>query len=470
MLDNLIMFTTLYIHHIQEFLYGMRFRIAMAITVLVFIIGSVSFVNSFKNTQDSYIKYRTNQQEKLAVLAENVSNAATNKYDYIITPRGNSIIADCKESVIPNRFEYSAYNVFGFSIRYDSNNPLLKKTESLSWAFIFSMFLSFIALLFSYDAVSGEKEARTLSLLFSNPVSRGILLTSKLLSVITVVFLMSLIGIIISLLILAVSGMVIIDLSFIAEVIGFICIGLLLISTFSVFGLLSSVITKQSNVSLLISLCFWLASAVVIPNTSVFWANKLFKIPSFDEVTMIIADEKSDINKNAAPGSWSSNSSEPFYYRHELRANNQTNLMNAEKKHKEAYYNQMFRQFEQTRMLTIVSPIAQFDYMNEALQGGGYLRFRKNWDDLRIFQGQFLQWFKDIDAKDSESPHWYNPIEDYSTSKKPVEIEQIPQYRENLASFGQRITFINGYLIAMATTIALLFLASFVIFRRYDIR
>jgi len=463
------MFKTLYIRQLQEYLYGMRFRVAMVITMLVFIIGSVSFVNSYKNTQESYAKYRASQQEILTERAHNISRVATNRYEYIITPRGNSVIADCKESVIPNRFEYSAYNVFGFSNRHDSNNPLLKKTESLSWAFIFSMFLSFITLLFSYDAVSGEKEARTLSLVFSNPVPRATLLISKLLSIITVVFLMALVGIILSMLILAFSGKVVIDMPFVAEVIGFLCIGLLLISTFSVFGLLSSVITKQSNVSLLISLCFWLASAVVIPNTSIFWANKLFQIPSFDEVTRIISEEKNDINRNAPEGSWSS-SGDPFYYRHELRANNQTNLMNAEKKHKDAYYAQMFRQFEQTRMLTIISPIAQFDYMNEALQGGGYLRFRKNWDDLRIFQSQFLQWFKDMDAKDSESPHWYNPYEDYSTSKKPVEVEQVPQYQEQLASFGQRIAFINGYLIALMGTIALLFLASFVVFRRYDVR
>lgn len=464
------MFTTLYIHQIQEYLFGMRFRIATIITVLVFIIGSVSFINSFKSTQDSYTKYRASQQDKLTELAKNISRVATNRYDYIITPRENSIIADCKESVIPNRFEYSAYNVFGFSIRYDSNNPLLKKTESLSWAFIFSMFLSFIALLFSYDAVSGEKEARTLSLVFSNPVSRGLFLISKLLSIITIVFLIALVGVIVSLLILAVSGRIIIDMSFVGEVIIFLCIGLLLISTFFVFGLLSSVITKQSNVSLLISLCFWLASAVVIPNTSVFWANKLFKIPSFDEVTRIIADEKYDINKNAPEGSWSSDGTDPFFPRHELRANNLTNLMNAEKKHEDDYYNRMFRQFEQTRMLTIISPIAQFDYMNEALQGGGYLRFRKNWDDLHVFQTQFLQWFKDIDAKDKDSPHWYNPYEDFSTSKKPVDIDQIPQYSEKIASFGQRIMFITGYFIAMAATIALLFLASLMVFRRSDIR
>jgi len=89
---------------------------------------------------------------------------------------------------------------------------------------------------------------------------------------------------------------------------------------------------------------------------------------------------------------------------------------------------------------------------------------------LHNFQPQFLQWFKDIDAKDKDSPHWYNPYENLSTSRKPVAVEQVPQYQEKIASFSQRITFINGYLIALIITIAGLFLASFVVFRRYDVR
>jgi len=144
--------------------------------------------------------------------------------------------------------------------------------------------------------------------------------------------------------------------------------------------------------------------------------------------------------------------------------------MNMEKRHRDAYYQQMFRQFENTRSLTVISPIAQFDYINEAFLGGGYLRFRKNWDDIRIFQSQFLQWFKDIDAKDSESPHWYNPNENLSTSRKPVEVDQIPQYREQIASFASRILFVSPYLITMFLVIAVIFGGCFYYFVRYDMR
>ena len=464
------MFTTIYIRELQNYLYSLRFHISFVIVVLVFTVGSISFVLSVTETRSNYTKYRQNEQAQLAEQARNISRLATERRNFIMSPRDNGIVSNCKENYLPNEITYSAYNVFGFSVRHNTLNPLLSRAESLSWSFIVTMFLSFITLLFAFDAISGEKEERTLALVFSNPVSRRTFLSSKLAAIITVTGCMKLTGIFISLLILIISGKVNIDGGFLLETLGFIILSLLFITVFAVFGLLSSVVTKHSNISLLVSLCFWLTVAVVIPNTSVFWAKKLFPIPSASQVEAAIKEEHNDLEKNGAEGRWSGSGSDPFFPRHELRANHQSDLMNAEKRHKDAYYQQMFRQFENARNLTVISPIAQFDYINEAFLGGGYLRFRKNWDDLRIFQPQFLQWFKDIDAKDSGSPHWYNPREIYSTSKKPVEVEQVPQYQEKIASFGQRISFINGYLIALGVTIALLFLASFVVFRRYDVR
>lgn len=464
------MFLTLYIRELQNYLYSLRFQVSFVIVILVFALGGISFVSSFKDMQTNYTKYNQAQQEVQSKIAENLSRVAQYRQSFVTSPRENSAIADCKENYLPNRFTYSAFNVFGYSVRHDSNNPLLNRGESLSWSFIVSMFLSFITLLFAFDAVSGEKEERTLALVFSNAVPRRTFLISKLLSVVTVVVLMELIGIIVSLLILAVSGQVQLDAGFMLETIGFIIVSMLFISTFAAFGLFSSVITRYSNISLLISLCFWLFAAVIVPNTSVFWAKKLFTIPTSEEVAQKRQQASADIEKNAPAGSGSMSGQNPFYPNHELRAKKYMDQMLSDKKYNDAYYLQQFRQFEQTRNFTLLSPIAQFDYMNEAFLGGGYLRFRKNWNDLHVFQEQFLQWFKDIDAKDTDSPHWYNPWEDVSTSKKPVAIDQIPQYQEQIASFGQRIEFISGYLIAMIVTIAVLFMACFYFFTRYDVR
>ncbi|MFR8242660.1 MAG: hypothetical protein ACLVBC_17660 [Parabacteroides distasonis] len=71
-----------------------------------------------------------------------------------------------------------------------------------------------------------------------------------------------------------------------------------------------------------------------------------------------------DINRNAPEGSWSSNGMDAFYPRHELRARNQSNLMNSDKKYNDAYYLQQFRQFEQTRNFSRCYR-SRSDYMNE---------------------------------------------------------------------------------------------------------
>lgn len=463
------MFTTLLLKEIQNYLYSLRFQVSFIIVILVFVIGTVSFISSFGEIDKNYAQYKQKQQSELVERAENISRVATHFDQYIISPRDNGIIADCKESVLPNLFAYSAYNVYLFSVRHNTTNPLLKRSDSLTWVFIVSMFLSFVTLLFSFDSISGEKEDRTLALVFSNSVPRRTFLLSKLLSIVIMVFGMAVVGMLVSLIVLAFSGKVLLSGGFFIEMACFGAVSLLFITIFASFGLFSSAVTRYSNVSLLISLCFWLFAAVVIPNTSVFWANKLFPIPTADKIEQMVKEERDDINKNAPPGSWSTGGY-PFYEKHELRANNQMNLMNAGKRHHDAYYRQMFRQFEKTRNFTLISPIAQFEYINEAFLGGGYLRFRKNWNDMHVFQEQFLQWFKDIDAKDTDSPHWYNPYEDYSTSKKPVSVDQIPQYQEKLAPFGERLQFIAGYLVAMIVMIAVFFMFGLYFFVRYDVR
>lgn len=465
------MFTTLYIHEIQNYLYGLRFQVSFVIVLLVFCIGTVSFVTSYNEVQSNYSRVQQTQEETIGRLADqNVSKLAVHRFNFATAPRLNGVIADCKESLLPNSISYSAYNVFGFNVRSGNTNPLIVQTDTLSWAFILSMFLSFITLLFAFDAISGEKEEHTLALVFSNPVPRKTFLLSKLASIVTVVTLMAVTGIIVSLLILLFSGKVQWDGTFLLEIAGFTGISVLLITVFAVFGLLASALTPHSNVSLLISLCFWLFSAVVVPNTAVFWANKLFPIPSIDDVNKQCVEERWDIERNAPEGSHSSNDRDPFFPRHELRADLRMKLMQCDKKHYDHYYNQMFRQFENTRLFTLVSPIAQFDYMNEAFMGGGYLRFRTNWDNLHSFQAQYMQWFKDIDANDPKSPHWYNPWEDYSTSRQKVSADIVPRYREQIASFGGRFRFIGGYLVAMILTIAVLFVLCFVKFVRYDVR
>jgi hypothetical protein len=179
---------------------------------------------------------------------------------------------------------------------------------------------------------------------------------------------------------------------------------------------------------------------------------------------------REDLSQAAPPGSWMMNSGNPFLPQHELRANLQRKLLAAEKQIRDAYYLNMFRQFEQTRRLIAISPVAAFEYLIEASVGGGYQRFRKVWDDLHIFQIQFQDFFTALDAKDLKSPHWFNPSEDVSTTRLPVPFETIPQFTERSMSFADRFKPAFKYLIILVLMGCVVYFTSFILFVRYDVR
>ena len=454
-------------HHILS----LRLHITLLLTLTIFGLGTIAFVKSHSEEQAEYTKYHTEFIEQSRKAAEsNLTKLAVKRQNLVLEPRGDAFITDSKEKYLPNRFDFSGYNVFGFDIRPGSANPYLNTFQELNWVFIVSIIISFTVLLFTFDTVSGEKEAKTLAATLSNPVSRGALLFGKYLSMIITTLLVLAPGMALSLIILLISGAVAITPVVAGEIIGFLVSVFFLVACIAAFGILSSVLTRNANISLLVALTLWLVFVVIVPNTAVFWARRLFPIEKVETVWERISREREEINRNAPKGSWSSSGDNPFLPQHELRANNQTNLMNSQMKILNAYYGEMFRQYERARMLTFLSPLSVFEYMSEAVVGGGYVRFQKVWRDLHAWQTQFLAYFKEVDAKDPDSPHWYNPFEDYSTTRKGVSFEQVPVFKEKSLPLRERISYASLYLLITVLYTALAFVLSFVLFLRYDVR
>lgn len=452
-------------------LYSLRFLISLALVIAVFAAGAASFAGSSAANLAKYRETQSQFQETMRGLAgQDATDLAVRRQTYTLKPRSDGFISDAKEKYLPNAIVFSAWNVFSFQNKSGTANPFLKRYDELSWTFIAALIVSFIALLFTFDAVSGEKESKTLALSLANPVSRATILLGKFASGVLSVMAIVLAGILTSLIIIIVLGPEGPTTALAGEVLGFLAVTALLAATFAAFGLLSSVIAPSSNVSLLLALAFWLAFAVIVPNSSVFVAKNIFPIESSEAVQKRINAAFDDLNKAAPPGSWMMNSGNPFLPQHELRANLQMKRLEAEKGIRDAYYQTMFRQFDRTRLLTALSPVSLFEVLAEAVSGGGYLRFRKAWDDMHVYQGQMLSFFKSLDAADKDSPHWYNPSENVSTTRKPVAFERVPQFVEKPMSFVERASPALKFLVINIFVVSAVFLLAFVGFVRYDVR
>ena len=118
----------------------------------------------------------------------------------------------------------------------------------------------------------------------SYPISRRNYWISKIFSHISVVMLLLLGGIFVGLLALGDMLPSIYTPSFIYKLLGFIGISLLLITLCVCFGLFASVMTRHSNVSLLICVSFWLFGTIIIPNSATFWGYTLYPTPLLRDI------------------------------------------------------------------------------------------------------------------------------------------------------------------------------------------
>jgi len=464
-------FKTVLKREILHNLYSLRFMLSLVLVLAVFVAHSLSFVRSHASAME---KYRETRGLAVKAMQNDASQSATRlavtpRY-FDLRPRDNAFIADAKERFLPNALRYSAWNVFGFQNKSGSSNPFLPRYDELNWMFIAALIISFVTFLFTFDAVSGEKESRTLAQALSNSVSRGTLLFGKYVSAILSVLLILVPGALVSLLIVLLAGSVSWSAGLAGETAAYLAVAGLLTAVMAAFGLLCSVIARNSNVSLLLALSAWILFAVVIPNSSAFIAKNLYPIEKAESVQKRVNVAFEDLNKGAPPGSWMMNSGNPFLPQHELRADLQRKRLAAEKAIRDDYYRVMFRQFEKTRQLISISPVAAFGFLVDAAVGGGYQRFRKAWDDIHVYQTQFQEYFTALDAKDPKSPHWLNPNEDVSTTRLAADFETVPQFTEQPMSLSGRLKPALLYLIILVVMGCLVFFASFILFVRYDVR
>ncbi len=459
------------INEIKKEILETRLQIMLVLFTLIFMAGTITFVKLYKEDTDTYYKDKSvAKAEEKETAEKNFSAYITQKKEFKQSPRVSRFITDAGENLIPNQFTYNGYNIYEFGISKGSRNIFIRPYHELNWGFIAGILVSFTVLLLSFDTITGEKEIRTLALTFSQPISRSTYLFGKYISIILVSFLTIIPGFILSLIILILSNSVNFGGLLYLEIVFFILSTIFLVSAMAALGIICSLLSNTSGEGLLLALSLWLLFVLVIPNITTLVGDYVIPIEPANEVEQRRKDAWEAINDAAPEGSWSANWGDPFYYRNELRARNMMNLMLSDKEIMDDYYQTMFQQYRTLMNISMLSPVSAFGHFNEAISDGGYYRFMKNWDAIHIYQEQLLQFFKGKDAADNASPHWFNPQESLSTTRKPVNYDVIPKYTEKPASLKSRLENGGIFLLMILLYILIGLLGSMWLFKKYDLR
>ena len=147
-----------------------------------------------------------------------------------------------------------------------SDNPFMDMFASMDIVFIFEVILSLLALIFAYDALTGEYERGTLRLVLTHPVRRGHILLAKYISAMLCLLVPLLISLLLAIILLTTSTAIFLNTDDLLRIGGIVLTSVVYLSVFYLIGLLISAATRRTGTALMLSLFIWGFLVLVYPN------------------------------------------------------------------------------------------------------------------------------------------------------------------------------------------------------------
>ena len=470
-----------------------RFRFALTVVLVtaLMVMNAVLFVSS------QYPRRIAEYSQDINAATESMKKRSANLGELAVSGPGDlykkpsplGFIATGADAKLPKRvtanassgsnwtasnFHYSHSNNWWLEYSQDvfQKNDALPNFTELDWTFIIGLVMSFMAILFTYDAISEERETGTLSLLMSNAVSRATVLLAKFLGAFLTLILPLLIGILLNLLIVNASELVSLDGSEWARIGIIFVVSAIYISIFLWLGLFISSQFANSSSSLLTLLLIWIVFVVLIPNTMGVLTSDFQQIPSRSEASQLKEAKLDEIHerywKDRKLFQFGSPSDNPPNIE-ALRtwAGYLTERADAKSRFDDEHLDKQFSQVAFTQQITRLSPAALYKYALESLSGTGFARHKRFIQQARRHRKQFVDFIQSEDRADSESYHVYLVKE--GLSQKPVAFNSIPKFSEKL-TVG--ITFKGAFLdLTLLISLALLlFMAAVLGFMSSDVK
>lgn len=170
-------------------------------------------------------------------------------------------------------------------------------TPDFDLTMIVQLVLGLLALLLTFDAVVGEKEAGTLKLVLANDVSHATVVVGKFLGACAALLIPLFLGTALTLGMLAVRAGVVLDAPRWQRLAGLLAVYMLYLCLMALIGLLISLSARSTSSSLVLSLLIWLAVVFLIPQTAGALAGG---IESADRARQAMRDEVRDLERERA--------------------------------------------------------------------------------------------------------------------------------------------------------------------------
>ena len=154
------------------------------------------------------------------------------------------------------------------------SNSFRHLLADIDLVFIFQILLSLLALVFAYDAITGDRENGTLRLILVNPTGRGLVVLSKYLGAMLCLTTPLLMSFLLALLLQLQSPAIHYSTDDFLRIGGIFLTTVVYISTFYLIGLFISSTIHHTATSLIVSMFIWVTLTLLYPNVSLFLVNR----------------------------------------------------------------------------------------------------------------------------------------------------------------------------------------------------
>jgi ABC-type transport system involved in multi-copper enzyme maturation permease subunit len=273
------MFMTIVLKELKSILLSPKFPVTFAVSSLLVLLSVFMGIREYRASLDGYhaagelVKQEMREAQGWMALSNRVYRE----------PDPMQIFASGVGNDVGRLSGISQWEPVKLSQSAYSDDPIFAFFRFIDFAFIVQVVLTLFAILFTYDAINGERESGTLQLMLSNAVPRATVITAK--------FAGAWLGLVVPLTIPVLLGVSLLLLYKIPMTLehwvrlGFLMGASLLLFTFFIaFGILVSAVTRRSNISFLVCLVSWVAMVLIIPRAGMMMAGQMVKVPTDAEI------------------------------------------------------------------------------------------------------------------------------------------------------------------------------------------
>jgi len=461
---------------------SLRFALALLLAILLFATSGFVYVRRYEQQVQDYWKLTNDNLSRLEESAKELYKLAFCRQEFWRKPKPLTLCAEGYERSLPNLVIAPSVFLARLPVVGGRHNFLLRRFNDIDWVFIISIPWSVIALLFTYDSFSGEKETGTLRLALSGPVPRHQLLIGKYLGALAALAIPLLAGLLVNLLVVVSSRAVDITGTDWLRVLGVMILSMLYLSLFLLLGMLVSSRASHSISSIVVLLLVWASLVILIPSFGSVVAETRVSVPVAAEFRRRWMDAMQQAERDAQAGKYGRNAHEvwcedpnsplvnpPAAARYlNTRADMLDRVWTEQHDH-------MLAQAYAGRRFAGLSPAVIYARASETIAGTGIRRCADLYRQVKRYHQELKQYVRDQDAADPHSLHllfdsdW--AVSNWGAiSKNPADFDAVPKFQEREPPPGEAVRRAAWDISVLGVLNAVLFAAVWISFMRYDVR